>query len=929
MVRVIFLQFCTAFYLLSGNGFAQTKDDYETALESFQKQDFSEAYIYLKNALQGDPEHLPSKILMGEVLLTRGLPFDAFIEINEAIAMGADVNLTSVPLAKALYLLERYEEVFQISEQPLIPQNRKALMLVKADSHYQLNNVTSALALLERANQNHPDDVDILSALADFHLRQNDLAAAKGFLDKAMQQKDEHFKTEYLLGQYYQAMNQLDSALNHYRKAYQLNARDLPLKRSLVNANLRAGNVTQAQQLNDELLAETPNDPFALLIKGRLLMMNDQEESAQAVFSEVDSLMSRLPSDVKAQKSELLLVSALSSFSLGNFEGVAAQLEAYIEDNTPDSNQLSMLVSAYLNTEQADRAITLLEKFPDVVSQSAPLSGQLCELYISTKQFLRCRRLINDLKQIHGNNGQIAFIEAGLLIAENKNQQAIELLNHYFYNSDNQDIASLFSTAYRSLGQYDQAIDSLNRALSLSPENQELLILKSNLLIAKGQLDEAANTLAPLLRSLTPPYPARLNNAKLLFLQKKSDSALIELEKLTTSHPQKADALLLKGRVLASKARYDEALEAFNKALTITPDSRYAYELIARLFVEQEEHKKALSTLDTLLKQNRLEPRYLQAKAEVLLAMGQNDEASRQLNILYGIWREQPEYLFSLSQLQTRAQDSANALRSIKTAVEIEPDNLAYKLELIRVSLIENALDDAKKRTTELLKTHPKHASVLILAAQTESALGNIENANTYHLKAFFAQPDNQVAAFHAYQQAIAGSQQQPIIKTLESVLTQAPSLHFQRSLLARLFMQNQAFSKAQYHWLYLLDNAALDDKSDIHFQLARSLMTTDSAEAKKHVQKASSLQPQKAQYLSLLGWLQFQEQAYEKALKTLRDAGALDSVNPTNKYRLASVLIALGRNKEANAELSRALASDLFFPERNDAEQLLQQTRS
>ena len=62
--------FAGAMLLMSTSSLAQEK--YEAALSAFNQEQIGEAYILLKNTLRDNPDHLPSKLLMGRILLIDG-----------------------------------------------------------------------------------------------------------------------------------------------------------------------------------------------------------------------------------------------------------------------------------------------------------------------------------------------------------------------------------------------------------------------------------------------------------------------------------------------------------------------------------------------------------------------------------------------------------------------------------------------------------------------------------------------------------------------------------------------------------------------------------------------------------------------------------------------------------------------------------------
>jgi hypothetical protein len=49
----------------------EINNDYEKALQSYHAEKFEETYIHLKNAIQFNPSHLPSQLLLGKVYQQR------------------------------------------------------------------------------------------------------------------------------------------------------------------------------------------------------------------------------------------------------------------------------------------------------------------------------------------------------------------------------------------------------------------------------------------------------------------------------------------------------------------------------------------------------------------------------------------------------------------------------------------------------------------------------------------------------------------------------------------------------------------------------------------------------------------------------------------------------------------------------------------
>ncbi len=95
---------------LSANSF------YEQAVQAFNDGNYEASYIYLKNALEQQPRNLPSKILMGKILLHKALFPQAIKEFEEALLYNADINLIIADYASALNFSKRYKDVLNIAK---------------------------------------------------------------------------------------------------------------------------------------------------------------------------------------------------------------------------------------------------------------------------------------------------------------------------------------------------------------------------------------------------------------------------------------------------------------------------------------------------------------------------------------------------------------------------------------------------------------------------------------------------------------------------------------------------------------------------------------------------------------------------------------------------------------------------------------------
>ena len=161
--------------LLPLSAVAQSYDNYEKALQSFSQNKLDETFIHLKNALQENSAHLPSKILLAKIYVLKRQGDAAISYIEEAIALGADVNLTTITLAKAYIQKRDYLKVISLAETNLSLQNRFELALLQASALQNIEKDDQALVKYKQAIAMQPQSITAINGITSFYLRSGDI----------------------------------------------------------------------------------------------------------------------------------------------------------------------------------------------------------------------------------------------------------------------------------------------------------------------------------------------------------------------------------------------------------------------------------------------------------------------------------------------------------------------------------------------------------------------------------------------------------------------------------------------------------------------------------------------------------------------------------------------------------------------------------
>jgi len=126
--------------------------------------------------------------------------------------------------------------------------------------------------------------------------------------------------------------------------------------------------------------------------------------------------------------------------------------------------------------------------------------------------------------------------------------------------------------ALLDVGQFEEALASYDRAVSIRPESAVALTNRSNVFRALHRLDDALRDLDAALR-IRPAFPEALNNrGNVLRDLRRLDEALASFDAALTLRPDFVMARCNRGHTLLDLGRLEEALSSFDAALVLAPD---------------------------------------------------------------------------------------------------------------------------------------------------------------------------------------------------------------------------------------------------------------------------------------------------------------------------------------------------------------------
>ena len=926
---MFYSRFATVALILScfsSNTLAVEKEEryYESALESMSLDDIDSAYIHLKNALAENGNHVPSKILMGKLLYAKGFFNPALEELYEAEQLGADSNLTAVSIARSLLVLKSYDRILNIDTSLFKKDVAFEIYLIQSSAQQQSASPKKAIEFLNKANKIQPNSLRMLQSYASHYLYIGEFDKAKKYIQMALEMYDETAQTLHLQGQLAYRHKKIPLAISLFEKAHELSESNPIIMRSLSSTYMENGDYAKALDIAQRVVNKTPGDPYAKLLLGQLRARNNQSELAKQVFDELLASLTLLPEEIMQSSDELQFVNAFASYLNQDYEVAAKALSSYLSINSNSMKALALLADTYIKLETPKEALTLLDRRQNMVVSNIPLSVTLCNLYIENNRSFKCDKVLQQAEAIHGKQATFDFVRIQSLMERQRFNDALMIFERTFSEAEDETLILLGIQLKMQTTAYTDALSDINDLYKHSPDITKVKLIEAQALLKSGRAVEAKLLTESVVNSNSFHREGLVLHAEILLELGEYSEALTIARDLYEVDASISYSVLL-AEALFKAGTPNEAVTVLEDARAVNQGNIAISGLLLDIYLQSEELQKALTEVDNLLKANRLDQKALVAKANILSQLGQFEKAQSALNILYGMWNDNPRLLVRLSQMQISAGDLKGAEKSLSEAENLAPESITIALEKAKLQLKSDQLNGLEKNIKALQLRAPNSADVHILAGNYYKAINEKELAFDAYTQAFKLNPQSSINAAYLYKSALSKSMRSKFENLVSSFIQNNDNAYFHKRLLADFYVAEKAYDKARPLYEELVNVENLFDKATVFNNLASIEASKDLEKAVSYAKEARRISPNSPQILDTYGWLLAQQGNYEEALPFLRKAYSFNAVDPNIMYHLGAVLAKQGKNTQAKIELSNALASDTPFDSRIEAKRLLE----
>ncbi len=916
------------FIFSSGISFAQENINklYEKALIAYQNEAIEESIIYLKNALQLEKNHLPSRILLAQALLAQGNGALAEIELDKARAEKADKNRLVTLYAQAYILQHKYDDAMRVTKAGTRGNKIETELLIykgqaqigqklyrSADASFEEALVISPqnqLALLGRAQ------IAFLTLKPHKALKyvEQSVASVKPFINGWI------FKANILsqLGDTKAAIVAIDNAL-----AIDDSHMAARLTKAMLHIALQEHALAEPHV--DFILSEIPNEPRAGYLKALInaSLNNEEDASGKNKLIEVIATLSAVPDEVMRTTPDYYYLAGLTNFQFGNFDDSLRYLEKYLNYVEFHLDSVRMIAQIHLKQGDAVTAKNLLNKANLALPNNADILTLLGMTYLQLKDPDRAESYFTQVLDMYPTSSVGISNLARSKMLSGEYQSAIDALLSIKDNKiDNTQVKLLLIDSYEKSQSFDKAIAVAEQLTEQFPTEsyfqQRLGSLhgwNSNIAAARASFKKAL-----VLNSAN--IAAIVHLARIDIIENKTKSAREFLEQQLINFPQNPIIMAEISDTYLFENNLGDALNWIEKSYAQAPKDYYVLTKYVKILSMTNELQKAIELIDFYLGQSEATPEALRLIASLYQQKNQHEQAILALREFVKKSFDKSSAYNVLAKAQIVAGDKSGAIQSYKKALVDNQDSLSAHIGLVNLIISEKNESFALTLIESIARITNSKSLEQVLLGDLYDALNDTLKAKDHYLSALTFS-DQKQAILGVYRSFKKVHQLDKAIPHLNKWLEKYPDDLAVEISLADSFSAIGQLQQAAEKYEQLLTKHGqlpilLNNAANIYFSLG------EKEQAREYALQAYTYLKENVAIIDTYAWIESRLGNHLEALALFRYALTKDYDNAAIKYHLAITLHKLGRLVEAKNYLTEAVASKQDFDEKSEAKALL-----
>ncbi len=902
--------------LLQACGPTLTAEQYlQRARTAIEQGEPNAAVVDLKNALQISPDNGEARWLLASIYIQLEDGVSAEKELRQAQNAGIALDSVIVPLARALFLQGRYDDLISdiLPSNDLAAAQRAEVLAIRGQTYIYQGKLERAQEVLDQALNINDETITALVGHALVNMASGELGAVRGWLERVLAIAPNHHQAWGLLGRLEERSGNFDAAQEAFTKAI-------------------TGNSSPARYI---------------LLRALLNIQREQ-------FAIAASDLQKLPDTYFAKDYALGLI----QFRQENYSAAQNLFERALSKQSDYAPAMYFLGLSHFMQEHEQQADSYLKQFLQRAPGSSSAATTLANLQIRRGDLNEAEALLGSVLARDAENKQALELMAGALLAQGKRSRAIDVYRHLAeQNPDSSEVLIKLGLALMSRGDVSLGVVNLEKAIALAPgedkpqlalflgllnggetvralvaaeqwaankpENSSALLALGWSLLADGQIGAAKKAFEDVLK-VSPGNPSATQNLAVLAIRAGDVTGALNYYQASLKvYPKHAGTVAALAKLQMRIGQRKEAVLGLEKVWQSNPELVEPARLLGRALLLEGNTARAQQVLAKSLKTNAENTGLLLALGAVQAENANYLQAVATLERLVDLQPDSAHNYYLLAQAYYRAGDKKGFASAMKKSYRLKPDALKVQVAMLGLLLGQEQYAKARGIVADMAKNHPDKAEVYVQAARLSLAEGKlIESLQAYQHARRLAPQRSDIVVDVALAQWRLGEHDAAIL-AMEAWLKKNPGNRVVSYNLANFYFLGQRKAEARRAFSDIV--ASQPNHVSALNNLASLLRDTDLPHALQYAERAHKLAPNAPEIADTLAMTLLAGRGQEvRAIRLLEKAVQRAPGNPEISYNLARALAGKGEQERAADILKRLAGSQGKFPQKEQARSLL-----
>lgn len=901
-------------------------EQYEKALIAYQNNQIETSIIHLKNVLQGQENHLPSRILLAQALLAQGQGALAEVELNKAQNDNADKNRLVTLFAHAYILQNKYEDVLKVTKAGNRGNKIETDLLVyKGQAQIGQKLYSSADATFEEALLITPKNQLALLGRAQISLRANKPEQAMKFIEQALANTRPFINGWIFKANLLSHMGDTSAALEAINKALAIDNQQMSARLTKAMLYIDTNDYALAEPHIDFILSKIPNEPRAGYLKAIITTHLNTEQNSDGTkkLTEVIATLAAVPDEIMKNTPDYYYLAGLTNFQYGNYDDAKRYLRKYLTYVESHLDSIRMIAQIEIQTGNTISAKNLLKKANLTYPNNANILTLLGITHLQMNEPEKAEAFFKNVLELKPESKVGISNFARSKMQSGEYQSAIEALLSIKDNEvNNIQVKLLLIDAFESAGSLDKAIEVAQELITQYPQDSFFQERIGKLYGWNKQPSQARASFKKALSLDEANIAAIVHLARMDIIEKKYAKARNFLSEKLTNFPQNPLLMAEVSDTYLYENNLPKAIDFLEKAHAIAPNNFYVLARYTNALARNQQLDRATELVDFFIGQNGNAANALKLISSLYLQQNKHEQA---ILALRDYVKKSPDKISAyilLAKAQVAAGDKSGAIQSYKRALVTDDTSIPAHIGLVNLVIKNKDESFALNLISSLHKLTKSKSLEQVLLGDLYLTLNNTKKSKQHYIAALKIS-DQKQAILGLYQSYKNEQNLNAVIPHLIRWLDKHPSDLAIKIALADSYKHSGNLIKAAEQYEKLLTKHGrmpilLNNAANIYFEL------NDTERAREYAKEAYSYLKDNVAIIDTYAWIESRLGNYNEALALFRYALTKEYDNAEIKYHLAITLHKLDRISEAKNYLIEAIDSPQHFTEKAQAKKTL-----